>query len=473
MTPLLREQLKAAGVAQAIVVLNPSQTAAASALEASSASIASASRAAAAALKSYFVTGPETRQGALALRLPPVGAALEAAPAEAGGPLLCENLGVMLGSVDPAGVRQLGSRRELVAQVTAAPEFSLIRPVRRAAAARPSGSTWGLERLGIPALWAEGLTGKGVLVGHLDTGVDGTHPAFDSGRAIAQFAEFDLMGRPVVGAKPHDSGEHGTHTAGTVVARPVGRARFGVAPDAQLASALVIEGGNVIARILGGLNWLVGLTEPRVRVLSMSLGLRGYHEDFLPVIRILRARDILPVIAAGNEGPGTSRSPGNYAEVLSVGACDEDQAVADFSSSQKLLRPTRLVPGLVGPGVGVLSCVPGNRYEEMDGTSMATPHIAGLAALLLQAVPGATADAVEKALRGACARPASMPADRAGQGVPDGPAALALLRAGIAVPAARPSGKIKKAPAKPSGRKKAAAGAPAKNRRGAEAPRRK
>jgi subtilisin family serine protease len=437
MTPALREQLRVAGVAQVIVVLKQA-TRTKGPLEAGAARPIGT---ALARLRGRFLTGPETRAGAIALHAPPAGAPatttpLESASAEAGAPLVFENLGVLLGSVDANGVRALESD-DLVAEVTEAPELSLIRPVREVKAAKAPGSTWGLERLRIAELWDAGLTGEGVLVGHLDTGVDASHPAFDNAQAIARFAEFDWMGRPVAGARPHDSAAHGTHTAGTIVARAVGRTRFGVAPKARLASGLVIEGGNVIARVLGGLNWLVGLTVPRVRVLSMSLGLRGYNENFRAVIRILRARDILPVIAAGNEGPGTSRSPGNYPEVLSVGACAEDDLVPGFSSSQKLLRPPRVVPDLVAPGVGVLSCVPGNRYEEMDGTSMATPHVAGLAALLFQANPDATADTVDQAIRKSCNLPSSMTADRAGAGVPDGPAALELLRQTEQKPAAK------------------------------------
>jgi subtilisin len=468
MTPAIREQLKATGVAQVIVILKPVQRPTMTALEAAPRALAPAS--AVARLRSYFLTGPETREGAVALHATPTGlpataSTLESARAPAGGPLVFENLGVMLGSVDADGVRGL-EKDGLVDKVTAAPEFSLIRPVRKASAAREAGTTWGLARLGVPALWAEGLTGEGVLVGHLDTGVDGSHPAFDGGRAVAEFAEFDWMGRPVAGAKPRDSDAHGTHTAGTILARGVGKTQFGVAPEARLASGLVIEGGNVIARILGGLNWLVGLSQPRVQVLSLSLGLRGYHEDFRAVMRILRARDILPVIAAGNEGPGTSRSPGNYPEVLSVGAVAQDNTVAGFSSSQKLVRPTRIVPGVVGPGVGVLSCVPGNKYEEMDGTSMATPHLAGLAALLFQAVPDATAEAVEQALLGSCARLATVPQERAGPGVPNGPAALALLRkGGPAAPSRSVMGKMKEGVAKPpTKRKKSAAKVPVKGK---------
>ena len=274
-------------------------------------------------------------------------------------------------------------------------------------------------------LWAQGLTGTGVLIGHLDTGVDAKHPAFKGG-AIAKFAEFDDLGEIVPGAKAHDSDEHGTHTAGTIVGRAVKGSVFGVAPGAHLASAMVIEGGDVIARILGGMDWIVG---EGARILSMSLGLRGFHAEFLPLMQAIRNRGILPVIAVGNEGPGTSRSPGNYDLVLSVGASSNQDEVADFSSSQRFVRPgDPLVPDLVAPGVDTLSALPGGQFGEFSGSSMATPHIAGLAALLWQAKPGATVDEIEAAILKACKRPSSMPAARANRGVPDAVAALALLQ---------------------------------------------
>ncbi len=328
------------------------------------------------------------------------------------------NLGLLFGAVDRTGLKALRAD-ERVATVTAAPPVSLIRPMT-ARLAEPRGVvTWGLERLGIPELWTEGLTGAGILVGHLDTGVDGDHPALKD--AIGEFAEFDAIGNAVANAKPHDTGEHGTHTAGTIAGRKVSSTAFGVAPGAKLASAIVIEGGQVIARILAGMDWAVG---HGIRILSMSLGLRGYHEDFLPLIRGLRARGVLPIFAIGNEGPGTSRSPGNYAEVLSVGACARDETVPAFSSSQRFLRKgdaRRARPG--GTGVGVMSCVPGGNYAEMDGSSMATPHIAGLAALLFEAAPAATIDQVEAAILGSCTLPKTMDAERANRGVPN---ALAL-----------------------------------------------
>jgi subtilisin family serine protease len=185
----------------------------------------------------------------------------------------------------------------------------------------------------------------------------------------------------------------------------------------------------------------------------MSLGLRGFHEEFLPLVRVLRARNVLPVFAVGNEGPGTSRSPGNYEQALSVGACDPDELVADFSSSQRFLRSgDPLVPDLVVPGVSVISSVPGGGYAEMDGTSMATPHIAGLAALLFEAVPTASADQVEAALLESCQLPSNMVAERANRGVPNGPRALAILTGGTG--AAAVGAPPRKAARKRGGRKK-------------------
>jgi subtilisin family serine protease len=171
---------------------------------------------------------------------------------------------------------------------------------------------------------------------------------------------------------------------------------IGVAPEAKLASATVIEGGNVIARVLGGMEWSIG---KGIKILNMSLGFRGWVNHFLPLTRIIRRRGILPVFAVGNEGPGTSRSPGNYWQALSVGAHDNQNEVAWFSSSQTFLRlRDPIVPDLIAPGVDIISAKPGGGYQKMPGTSMATPHIAGLAALLWQAKPTATVNQIENAI---------------------------------------------------------------------------
>ena len=419
-SPWIAQQLEATGVAQVIVVMKRPVGS------------PSSRRNPAARLARHFVTSERSTDAAIHRALmagaaPRGTAAVRVARARRGVPpprmRIYRNLGVMLGTVRPEGLHAL-RRDGDVAAVTGAPHFTLIKPRVAVDAAPHARIGWGVEALEVPQLWKSGLTGKGVVVAHLDTGADGRHPALRG--AFASFAEFDVLGAEVEPSPPpNDTGEHGTHTAATVAGRAVRGFSMGVAPGATLASAIVIEGGNVVARVLAGLDWALA---HQAKVLTMSLGLPGWWDDFVPIVRILRARGVLPVVAVGNEGPGTSRSPGNYSEVLSVGAVTNKLAVADFSSSQHFDRTADpVVPDLVAPGVDIISAVPGNRYKRMSGTSMATPHVAGLAALLFEAKPGATIDEVERAVLASCARPAGMTSERGGHGVPNALRALAAL----------------------------------------------
>lgn len=365
---------------------------------------------------------------------------LRATPAGACGPAYrsFSRLGVMIGFTDAAGAAALATdpRVELLAPA-AAP--SLIRPVRRAPArsARDAAPAWGVAALEAPRLWQAGVTGAGIRIGHLDTGVDAAHRAL-RGR-IAAWAEFDGEGKMVAGSGPRDPDGHGTHTAGTLcggaAGGKTGGGPLGMAPRAELCSALVIEGGRVLLRILAGMEWVI---EQGVRVLSMSLGIRGYTPFAVELMNRLREAGVLPVIAIGNEGPGTSRSPGNYPEALSVGAVDRRGRVADFSSSMRFERAVEpTAPDLVAPGVEVVSARAGGGREVMDGTSMATPHVAGLAALLFSARPAVTVAEVEAAIF-AGARPLAESEDpiRYGRGMVNGPLALSALT-GAALPAVR------------------------------------
>lgn len=423
------DTVKAAGYAQILVKISKGSPMLAGPAGAAAMELAAAV-APASSLESYFIIPHQAQLDVLeAAAVAPVGTAARSAARAAypGAPKvrIFPHLGFALGYADADGLEGLAARAE-VERLMIAPELSLIRPVAQAAAGKPTASTWGIQKLKADQLWVAGITGKGVIVGHLDTGVDGAHPALVD--AIDDFVEFDLQGNRVAGALAHDSGEHGTHTAGTILGRATGKGAFGMAPDAKLASALVIEGGNVVARILGGMEWII---EKRVRILSMSLGLRGYTPAFQAIVDALRANNVLPIFAAGNEGVNTSRSPGNYGNVLSVGAMASDDTVPGFSSSEQFNRPdNQLIPDLVAPGVGVLSCIPGGGYAQMDGTSMATPHVVGLAALLLQAKPNASADDLENAIQDSCVLPSTMTKDRANRGVPDGVAAFQKITGG-------------------------------------------
>jgi subtilisin len=401
MTRFVDQELASAGAASVIVVLSDEARAIPD------------TTTAAASLEPYFTASETGQLAAVALA--------EDLPVET--MRYYPNLGVAYGSVDRDGYAALRSD-PAVQEVVGAPQLSLIRPVHRASARAGAKRTWGIDHLGVPELWAEGLSGAGVVVAHLDTGVDADHDTLAG--AVSSFAEFDPLGRIIPGAAPRDSDDHGTHTAATIAGREAGGKVIGVAPSASLASALVIEGGDAVARVLGGLDWSI---DQGARVLSMSLGFRGWWPDFLPIVRILRDRGILPVIAVGNEGPGTSRSPGSYAEALSIGAHDDAGAIASFSSSQRFVRRRdALVPDVAAPGVNVVSAKPGGGFQTMSGTSMATPHVAGLVALLAEADPSASITRLERAVLASCTPANGGPIERVRKGIANGPAALAALR---------------------------------------------
>jgi subtilisin len=367
MSLVINQELKTRGVAQVIVVLKESARRPAVSAKACTA-VQARESGSLGSLVRHFESSELARASQLveSARTRPLSPsarrgkrAASSVKAQVPGVLYYPHLGFLLGTATREGISKLRASAA-VAKVLGAPTISLIRPRRKKPVKLTATLTWGLRSLRVERLWERGLSGKGVLVGHLDTGADGSHPALRG--AIKQFAEFDDLGRLVAPApRPYDTEDHGTHTAGTIAGRPVAGRHVGVAPGAKLASAIVIEGGNAVARVLGGMDWSVG---QGVRILSMSLGFQGYLDDFVELTKLLRERGVLPVFAVGNEGPGESRSPGNYAEALSVGAHDRAHEVAYFSSSQRFDRKLDpIVPDLVAPGVAVSSAKPGGGYQ--------------------------------------------------------------------------------------------------------------
>jgi Subtilase family len=265
-------------------------------------------------------------------------------------------------------------------------------------------SSWGIQAINALAAWgAYGAKGKGVTIGLLDTGVDFDHP--DLKGKMAAWAEFDVDGRPVAGSKPHDSDQHGTHCAGTIVGGNASGKWIGVAPEAKLAAALVLKGGaGSDAQILAGLQWAI---EQKVDIISMSLGGLTFDVETpstysTAIVTALMAG--IPVVAAiGNEGPQTTGEPGNDYFAFSVGATDHRDLPAGFSGGRThLITQSNYIPArnlplpyfkpeVSAPGVAVLSSIPcrskdpENWYATFNGTSMATPHVAGAMALLLSA----------------------------------------------------------------------------------------
>lgn len=296
------------------------------------------------------------------------------------------------------------AKHEDVVSVDVNPTFRLPEILRTPLEDTPEvidGSAWGLAKIQAPEVWGGFGRGQGILVGHLDTGVDDTHPAL-AGK-VAAFEEFDLMGNPL-GTPAHDSHYHGTHTAGTICGRNYDGINIGVAPEAQLASALVLTGiSGSFAQIVAGMQWAI---DQNVHVINMSLGGQGYTTLWnLPVFNATFS-GVLIVASIGNSGQGTSGGPGNDFLALGVGATHYQDAVAGFSAGQTLVGVwhdvlslifgplTYIQPELSAPGVQVLSCIPGPELAAINGTSMAAPHVTGAAALLLSAAPGLQGDAL-------------------------------------------------------------------------------
>lgn len=260
-------------------------------------------------------------------------------------------------------------------------------------------SAWGLRTTGALGVWgAFEARGKGITIGLLDTGVDPNHP--DLKGKIAAWAEFDSQGQEISTSKPHDSDKHGTHCAGTMVGGNASGRWIGMAPEAKIAAALVLNGamGGTDAQVLAGIDWAI---EQQVDVINMSLGgvVWGPEVPSTYTSAIHNALRVgIPVVTAiGNEGSQTSGSPGNDYLAFAVGALDNLSRAAGFSGgrtqvvSQSPFFPEDMLPlvyskpDISAPGVAVWSSVPGNKWEYFNGTSMAAPHVSGAIALLLSA----------------------------------------------------------------------------------------
>jgi subtilisin family serine protease len=269
------------------------------------------------------------------------------------------------------------------------------RPRRSPGAPAPRGSetdfTWGLQATSVPYT---DYTGKGVKVAVLDTGFDLRHPDFPHRSVTA--VSF------VAGARPQDGHGHGTHCIGTACGprSPFHPPRYGVACEAAILSGKVLgdNGGGDDGGILAGINWAIA---QGARVISMSLGAEvEASEPFSDVFEAVGQRALaagsLIVAAAGNESDRRGGwyapvgHPANCPSILAVGAVDSRMQLGNFSN--RGLVPDGGQVDLVGPGVDVLSAFPmPARSRRLSGTSMATPHVAGLAALWAEARPKATA----------------------------------------------------------------------------------
>ncbi|HEU5475926.1 MAG TPA: S8 family serine peptidase [Actinophytocola sp.] len=257
-----------------------------------------------------------------------------------------------------------------------------------------------VPQVGAPAAWAAGHDGTGVRVAVLDTGIDATHADLDQGKVIAEANFSD-------DADAADHFGHGTHVASIVAGTGEGAptARKGVAPGAALINAKVLNsfGSGTFDQIIEGLEWAA---DQGADVANMSLGTSspatGENDPLIEAVNaISRSTGMLIVVAAGNLGNGESTiaSPGWADEALTVGAVDKRDALAGFSSRGPRTGDFAIKPDLTAPGVSIVAAraagtnlgpIVDGTYQELSGTSMATPHVAGAAAILAQRFPGYT-----------------------------------------------------------------------------------
>ena len=301
---------------------------------------------------------------------------------------------------------------------------------------KKDGLTWGLKQLGVPELWKT-TQGKDINVAVLDTGVHGDHPALAGRMDKKGFVVIDPLGRRITTDITFDSAQHGTHVCGTIAGGKTAEGvAIGVAPEANLLAGTVLLGGQGNLRMLvEGIAWAV---EQGADLISMSLGFSYYEPLFAELFIVLTEQfGVLPVAAIGNSNYGNSDSPGNAHSGLAVGAVEKlpggKTDVAFFSSGASLVfpgaEPQGLVtkPDVVAPGVQVYSSIPPEsrrdgtwEYTYMDGSSMATPHVAGVAALLMAARPTVPARDVMQALKDTAWHPdgkARRPDNRWGYGL--------------------------------------------------------
>jgi len=273
-----------------------------------------------------------------------------------------------------------GDAKEILKRIAAA------NPAAKPAAADPE-QPWGVRRVNAAASWTTPRgQGAGTAVAIIDTGISRTHPDL-AGLVIGGFNAMDPK-------KPEawdDDQGHGSHVAGTIAGKRDGKGVVGVAPMTKLYAIKVLDkdGNGGFSDVIAGIEWAA---KRGIKVANMSLGADEGSEALKRAVTAANRAGLLIVAAAGNSG-GSVGFPASYPETIAVAASDPKDGVAEFSSRGPEVD-------FIAPGVDVKSVKMEGGYEELSGTSMAAPHVAGLAALAV-ARGASTPAAVRAMLRGA------------------------------------------------------------------------
>ncbi|GAB9477672.1 hypothetical protein Gpo141_00014792, partial [Globisporangium polare] len=254
---------------------------------------------------------------------------------------------------------------------------------------------YGVTKISAPSVWALGNTAQNIVVSTVDTGVLSTHEAL-AARWRSSYGWYDPSLNSLT---PADENGHGTHTMGSIT----GSGGIGVAPGATwIACRGCTTDGCTEAALLSCAQFITCPTDPSgnnkdcskaPNLVSNSWGGGQGDSFYQAAVDAWVAAGIIPIFANGNDGPActTANSPGDYANVIAVGATDSTDALASFSSK----GPSKgglLKPEVSAPGYNVRSSwnTGNSAYNTISGTSMATPHVAGVVALLLQNNPSLT-----------------------------------------------------------------------------------
>lgn len=296
------------------------------------------------------------------------------------------------------------------ARLAVAPQVSVQTSLDERCSSDGNPVCWNIRAIGADRVWNEfGITGEGVTVASIDTGVLGLHPALrdryrgalGGGMYDHNYNWYDPQG---VFPMPVDQNGHGTHTTGTIVGSRPGGERFGVAPGARWIAAQGCEGAFCSeSDLLAAAQWVLAPTDrndrnprPDLRPMIVNNSWAGSGNDpwYAGYTAAWRAAGIFPVFAAGNGVGvcGTIASPGDYADVVAVGATNRSGSIASFSRRGPA-ADGRMKPDFVAPGDGgIYSASLNDGYTTLRGTSMATPHVSGVVALLYAANPALIGD---------------------------------------------------------------------------------
>jgi len=325
--------------------------------------------------------------------------------------------------LDRDSLQRLAGREDLRRITLDAPQRQALPAPQPKTVRAPEAIEWGVQRVNAPALWAMGARGQGVVIAGQDTGYEWSHPALiaryrgwngssaDHNHnwrdAIGSLTHIGINPCGVSAMEPCDDNGHGTHTMGTMVGDDGGANQIGIAPDARWIGCRNMDRGDGRpSTYMDCFEWFMAPTDlsgnnadpsRAPHIINNSWGCPP-SEGCLSVdvlkqtVENVRNAGILVVVSAGNSGSSCgsiNTAPSPYAASFTVGATNSSDLIANFSSRGPGLGedPSLPKPDLSAPGVSIRSSVRGGAYASFNGTSMAGPHVAGVAALLMSLRP--------------------------------------------------------------------------------------